>query len=605
MYASFFGLKHEPFSITPDPRYLFMSERHREALAHLLYGVNGGGGFVLLSGEIGAGKTTVCRCFLEQIPRRCNVAYIFNPKLTVIELLKSVCEEFGLPAIAKGTEAPTVKDYVDPLNAFLLRSHGVGQNNVLVIDEAQMLSVEVLEQLRLLTNLETSERKLLQIILIGQPELRDMLARPELEQLAQRVIARYHLGALSPDETQQYILHRLAVAGMTAPMPFDARAVRRIHQLSRGVPRRINLLCDRALLGAYAQGRTQVDRAMVDQAAAEVFGHGERARRSGHAMDLRSLWSMAALVGAVLLAVLLLLSLLRHPASPGAGAPPSAASSPQRSTGASAASGASAGSTTAAPPTASPLAPASRTASAPDGASAASAATEPAAAPAVSTSAHGPSASVPAATFLTTASLQMRFPSLTRDEATAWRLLAQSWQIPTDGGDPCAAAQTQGVLCFRTSNGSLDLIRRLDRPGILTLRDSTDRPVYAVLTGLNAQTATLRIGDVSQTVSLVSLATLWRGEFATLWRTPGAYQGQSADGPTSALGAWFIGQLPGAGSAAAGVPLTEATWKAQVVAFQRAQGIKPDAVVGPTTLMQLSRVTGVSEPKLHSDSHSP
>ncbi|HEY9238908.1 MAG TPA: AAA family ATPase, partial [Burkholderiaceae bacterium] len=271
MYAPFFGLKHEPFSIAPDPRYLFMSERHREALAHLLYGVNGGGGFVLLSGEIGAGKTTVCRCFLEQIPRRTNVGYIFNPKLTVPELLQSVCEEFGIPppAPAHGGE-PTVKDYLDPLNEFLLKTHAVGQNNVLIIDEAQMLSAEVLEQLRLLTNLETNERKLLQIILIGQPELRDLLAKPELEQLAQRVIARYHLGALTEDETERYIRHRLSVAGMTVAMPFDAKAMQRIHELSRGVPRRINLLCDRALLGAYAVGKGQVDRAIVDKAAAEV-----------------------------------------------------------------------------------------------------------------------------------------------------------------------------------------------------------------------------------------------------------------------------------------------------------------------------------------------
>ncbi|HEX3139405.1 MAG TPA: AAA family ATPase, partial [Rhizobacter sp.] len=196
MYAKFFGLRQEPFSIAPDPRYLFMSERHREALAHLLYGLRGGGGFVLLTGEIGAGKTTVCRCFLEQIPKRCNFAYIFNPKLTVIELLKTVCEEFGIVVDPAHPHGETVKEYLDPINEFLLKTHAVGQNNVLIIDEAQNLSSEVLEQLRLLTNLETNERKLLQIILIGQPELRDSLARPELEQLAQRVIARYHLQSL-------------------------------------------------------------------------------------------------------------------------------------------------------------------------------------------------------------------------------------------------------------------------------------------------------------------------------------------------------------------------------------------------------------------------
>ncbi len=271
MYAPFFGLKHEPFSIAPDPHYLFMSERHREALAHLLYGIGGGGGFVLLTGEIGAGKTTVCRCFLEQIPNRCNVAYIFNPKLTVAELLKSVCDEFHIPVPEREPGRATVKDYLDPLNDFLLRTHAVGQNNVLIIDEAQSLSADVLEQLRLLTNLETTERKLLQIILIGQPELREMLARPELEQLAQRVIARFHLGALSEAETTQYIRHRLAVGGMHGPLPFDRPARLRIHQWSRGVPRRINLLCDRAMLGAYTEGKARIGRAIIDKAAAEVF----------------------------------------------------------------------------------------------------------------------------------------------------------------------------------------------------------------------------------------------------------------------------------------------------------------------------------------------
>ncbi len=280
MYAEHFGLKREPFSIAPDPRYLFMSEHHREALAHLLYGVRGGGGFVLLTGEIGAGKTTVCRCFLEQVPKRCNVAYIFNPKQTVIELMKSICEEFHIPIDETLARGATVKDFVDPLNAFLLQAHAAGQSSVLIIDEAQNLSTDVLEQLRLLTNLETNERKLLQIILIGQPELRDKLARPELEQLAQRVTARFHLEPLNENETAHYIKHRLSVAGMSGLIPFDREARKRIHELARGIPRRINLLCDRALLGAYATGRDRVDRAIVDKAAGEVFDTREPGLRT-------------------------------------------------------------------------------------------------------------------------------------------------------------------------------------------------------------------------------------------------------------------------------------------------------------------------------------
>ena len=289
MYTQFFNLKQPPFSIAPDPRYLFMSERHREALAHLLYGVGSGGGFVLLTGEIGAGKTTVCRCFIEQIPANCKLAYIFNPKLTVEELLLSICDEFGITVAPPGPGAVSIKTYVDAINAYLLESHAQGLNNVLVIDEAQNLSADVLEQLRLLTNLETSERKLLQIILIGQPELRTMLARPELEQLAQRVIARYHLGSLSTEETGQYVAHRLAVAGAGAGNPFPRRLMATIHALTGGVPRRINLLCDRALLGAYVENAAQVTRPILRRAAAEVFGQGEGAAA-------RRRWPIAAVV---------------------------------------------------------------------------------------------------------------------------------------------------------------------------------------------------------------------------------------------------------------------------------------------------------------------
>ncbi len=271
MYTQFFSLKQSPFSIAPDPRYLFMSERHREALAHLLYGVGSGGGFVLLTGEIGAGKTTVCRCFIEQIPANTRLAYIFNPKLSVEELLLSICDEFRIALPPPGPGPVSVKHYVDAINVNLLASHARGKNNVLIIDEAQNLSADVLEQLRLLTNLETNERKLLQIILIGQPELRTMLARPELEQLAQRVIARYHLGSLTVEETGSYISHRLAVAGMRGASPFRRSLMPRIHQITHGVPRRINLLCDRALLGAYVENSRDVTRSILRHAAGEVF----------------------------------------------------------------------------------------------------------------------------------------------------------------------------------------------------------------------------------------------------------------------------------------------------------------------------------------------
>ena len=267
MYQSYFGLAEEPFSIAPDPRYLYMSQRHQEALAHLLYGVNAGGGFVLLTGEVGAGKTTVCRCFLEQIPASCDVAYIFNPKLTVAELLSTICAEFGIACPPGNT---SIKVYIDCINTYLLDAHAKGRHTVLIIDEAQNLSADVLEQLRLLTNLETNQRKLLQIILLGQPELAAMLAQPELRQLAQRVIARYHLGPLDRHEVAAYVLHRLEVAGAQRQL-FPAALMGSLYRLSRGIPRIINVLCDRALLGAYSQSKERVDRATLKQAAYEVF----------------------------------------------------------------------------------------------------------------------------------------------------------------------------------------------------------------------------------------------------------------------------------------------------------------------------------------------
>jgi len=562
MYVEFFGLKREPFSIAPDPRFLFMSERHREALAHLLYGLGGGGGFVLLSGEIGAGKTTVCRCFLEQVPKRCNVAYIFNPKLTVTELLKSVCDEFSIPHAHRGPGAPTVKDYVDPLNEFLLRTHAVGQNNVLIIDEAQNLSADVLEQLRLLTNLETNDRKLLQIILIGQPELRAMLERPELEQLAQRVVARFHLDALSEAETGQYIRHRLAVAGKTGLMPFDREARELIHKLSRGIPRRINLLCDRALLGAYANGKARVDRDIVEQAAREVFGLAEFAATG---RSTRRRWAMLALAAAASA------GLLAVPAYTllGGGARQAAApASRPAATLAAAASGA---------------APA----------------VKPMAASGVAASAAG-AASAPA--FLAAGDLRSRFKSVTRDEREAWRELAPSWGLALAEGDPCQVAQRALVQCFRGS-GSLAMVRQLGRPMILMLRDENDKPVYALLTGLTPTSATLRMGGVVQTVSLLSLATMWRGDFATFWRAPPGYASRLVDGASGPAVDWLAAKLAALRGEPrpAGQQKLDAALKAKVYEFQLSHELTPDGQPGPTTFMQLNRAAGVDEPRLSSE----
>src|SRR5580698_8811063 len=269
MYLSFFGLNEKPFAITPDPRYLYLSERHAEALAHLLYGINEAGGFVQLTGEVGTGKTTIIRSLLAQTPKNAEIALILNPRMTATEFLLTICEELGIGVPDAATDSR--KDLVDILNHYLLRAHSDGRRIVLVVDEAQNLAPDVLEQVRLLTNLETNTQKLLQIILIGQPELRDLLARNELRQLAQRVTGRYHLHPLSTAETGAYVRHRLRVAGATNEL-FSPWALREVYRLSRGVPRIINVICDRALLGAYSMDRHRVTGTLVRHAASEVFG---------------------------------------------------------------------------------------------------------------------------------------------------------------------------------------------------------------------------------------------------------------------------------------------------------------------------------------------
>src|SRR5215510_3374103 len=269
MYASFFGLNEKPFSITPDPRFLFLSERHAEALAHLVYGVNEAGGFIQLTGEVGTGKTTVVRSLLAQAPKHAEIALILNPRMTPAEFLLAICEELGIKVEERSEDS--LKDLVDLLSLHLLKAHSEGKRIVLVVDEAQNLAAEVLEQVRLLTNLETETQKLLQIILIGQPELRELLGRTELRQLAQRITGRYHLAPLSAEETSAYVRHLLLVAGATREI-FSNGALREVRRLSGGVPRLINIICDRALLGAFTEDRHLVSASVVRRAAGEVFG---------------------------------------------------------------------------------------------------------------------------------------------------------------------------------------------------------------------------------------------------------------------------------------------------------------------------------------------
>ena len=521
MYTQYFNLKQSPFSIAPDPRYLFMSERHREALAHLLYGVGSGGGFVLLTGEIGAGKTTVCRCFIEQIPSDCRLAYIFNPKLTVEELLLSICDEFRIELAPAGAGAVSVKSYVDAINIYLLASHAGGKNNVLIIDEAQNLSADVLEQLRLLTNLETNERKLLQIILIGQPELRTMLARPELEQLAQRVIARYHLGSLTEAETGSYIAHRLAVAGANAASPFPRSLVPRIHQLTHGVPRRINLLCDRALLGAYVENSPQVTRIILKRAAEEVFaeypGAGSKTPRWP--------WAAGAVAAALAVSAAAAWQWMPQPA-----APVKAAAS---------------------------VAPAAARARA------------PAAAPA-----HA-------------------------DEQVALRELGALWGAALPAGEEACAAGLKVNLRCHQGKGGLYELRLLDRPAILTLRDGANVS-YALLTGMDDASVTLRVNGKEQKLDAGALASRFDGAYTTFWKMPRFFRAQIAGGDQGPDVDWIAArraQLNRVAPPPESEPLN-ARMRDLLRSFQAQQNLKADGVAGPRTYMRLNQLTGVAEPRL-------
>jgi general secretion pathway protein A len=548
MYTHFFGLTREPFSISPDPRYLFMSQRHHEALAHLMYGAGSRGGVVVLTGEIGAGKTTVCRRFLEQIPNGCDVAYIFNPKLTVSELLQSICEEFHV-AVPQDTARDGVKNVIDALNRHLLSAHAEGRNSMLIIDEAQNLSVEVLEQLRLLTNLETSERKLLQIVLIGQPELREMLARPALEQLAQRVIARYHLAALSAQETASYIQHRLTSAGWSSASPFQPQSMRRIHQLTQGVPRRINLLCDRALLGAYAQGTHEVSGRVLDKAAHELFDSPAQKRTRRYLLP--GVAAGALLAGAAALATngAMLRNIGVDPAPA-----PAAINTP-------------------APQASPPVQPD------------VTLAPVPASLPA------------PAQPILSEQNV-VNLAGLDSEDA-ALRQLAQIWGASFTGDTPCEAPGDSGLRCYRGDGGFASL-RQLDRPAVLTLHDSEGKSFYAIVDRLADANAWLRAGTVRQKVSLVVLARYFQGEFVTLWRTPAGIDGSVALGDKGAGVDWIATQLAklnGTEPATGDQPYDQKL-RAQVREFQRAQGLFVDGVVGPVTVMQLNRVAGIDEPRL-------
>jgi general secretion pathway protein A len=548
LYTSHFGLREAPFAITPDPGYLYMSARHQEALAHLMFGISEGGGFVQLTGEIGTGKTTLSRYLTRQLPAHVDVAIVFNPRVTASELLATVCDELRIPY---DRQATTLKGFVDALYRYLLDAHARGRKTVLLIDEAQNLAPEVLEQVRLLTNLETEKDKLLQIILIGQPELGQVLAQPQLRQLAQRVTARYHLDPLSERESAAYIRHRLKVAGQKE-MIFARGALREIYRLSAGVPRVINVICDRAMLGAWSKGQARISPTIVRQAAGEVLG--------------RRIWNRQAVAAAAIVVAAAVLTAgavawrvgadrLAPLVGWGARQPPAAVPALPAAT---------------APPA--PAAPASIAA-----ASAETAAT--------------PRAEPPAADL---GSLLAR-GALQSGRDAAFRALYASWRLSvTEGPEAgCDQAWRHGLSCLHKT-GTWSTLRRLDLPAVVELRGTEGARHYATVVGIDGDAATLAFGDQRRSVPFGQVDLLWDGRFVAFWRPPGVRTIPIALGMKGRDVEWLRQRLAVADGKSGGAEDREAFDQAlqdRVIAFQTARSLIPDGIVGEETLRHLVAVT--------------
>jgi general secretion pathway protein A len=558
MYVSHFGLTEAPFSLTPDPRYLYMSERHREGLAHLLYGIQQPGGFVQLTGEVGTGKTTLCRCLLAQLPPEVDVAFVLNPRVTALELLAMVCDELGIATYASDTMS--VKLLVDLLHRHLLEAHGQGRRTVLIIDEAQNLSPDVLEQIRLLTNLETTTEKLLQVILIGQPELARLLEPRRLPQLAQRITARYHLLPLSRPETCAYIRHRLRVAGGGETL-FTPPAMRRIHRWSSGVPRMINVICDRALLGAYARERARVDAATVRRAGREVLGTvpGARRRRFGRAFGLGAVG--VALAGA---AIVLIPSRIFLPGDEGPRPAVSGRAGP-----------------TAAPPAAGENPPAHERGRA---------------APAF-WEVTAPQGGIGATGDRTPASPSLvqllADPSVRDDAHAAFASIYSRWGVEYrrgPAGPTCETGRSTGLECL-SMVGSWNKLRRFDLPAILELEVPTAGKYRVPLVALGEETATLELGSREYTLPLREIDRFWDGDFLLLWKAAPIGSRLISPGMRGKDVGWLRGRLDELEGHTGKVPdpgVYDAALKRRVQEFQRSRSLIPDGLVRGETLTQLT-----------------
>lgn len=552
MYSTHFGLREPPFALAPNPAYAYFSRCHQEALAHLLYGTSEDGGFVQLTGEVGAGKTTLVRTLLEQKLDDVEIALCLNPQLPIEDFLATLCSELGvgLPnepvavenfadamqflnrSMTLGKTLP-LKSRLDALNAYLLHTHAAGRRAVLIIDEAQLLSREVLEQVRLLTNLETTRRKLLRIILVGQPELRVTLARPDLRQLAQRITVRYHLSPLDRYDTYAYIRHRLRVAGGREDL-FTPKALRSVYRHSRGVPRLINIVCDRALLGAYTEDERRVSARHVEQAAHEALPEPHPRQR------------LTLIIGLLILMTLIGIGLW--------------------------------------PRYAEPLSMMAQSVAAliiPTGSRKADATTRlPSSPPAITTSSN----------------LASLLPNA--DEATAQRRLLALWNVslPSISRNPlCTQVNAYQLRCL-TGRSHWDQLRRYNRPALLRFKMTGGTTAPVLLKTLYQDAATLEIGQQTVTLPLAQLAPWWTGDYVLLWR-PQISEDLITPGSSGPSVRWLRQQL----AFANGQPIPQApdeyfdaTLQEQLQLFQRNQGLQSDGRAGPRTLTILNNL--VSSP---------
>lgn len=550
MYNKYFGLHDSPFSIAPNPQYLYMSERHREALAHLLYGIRSDGGFILITGDVGTGKTTVCRCLLEQIPEDIDTAFILNPKLTAHELIATICDDL---CVEYPVDA-TIKDLVDTLSDCLLSSHNHGRHTVLVIDEAQNLSVDVLEQLRLLTNLETNQRKLLQVILLGQPELLDMLSQPELRQLSQRITARFHLDVLNREEVQAYITHRLAVAGSQHELMTPA-AMRRIFKLSGGTPRLINLLCDRALLGAWVEGRNKANRRIVNKAAREVFGTSSQAR---------PFWPVAGSIAAMMLiAVIAVFDYYPSLEAPEIPVTEATRDVPAKN-------------------------PAETETTAADE-------RDPLVTATVSSITDKPGKS---GLQETTDLAQVKgFPR----QDLAFADLFSLWGTPLPNGteDPCIRAAITDLQCLDRI-GNLRDLEHLNRPALIRLSlDNTDH--WFTLVQLQDDHARIVAADREFLITREQMLSNWDGHYTLLWHAPPNYTRPVKRGDQGAIVDSLVTQLnileKRETKKSTGYKF-DAAVQQRVKRFQISAGLNPDGIVGAKTWIHLNNQQGKDVPLL-------